>query len=135
MKKIIALLLLCLVCMSAVSCAAAAKALDAPYDGYYLVRDGDAVSVTNYHPAKIWALPEYQELAEYGEDVGLECEDAVYFLYIIDTKEHSEEDPCYYHAELDAAGALLFEEDWYFDSAEQKSATVDRLLSVLQAQR
>ena len=109
-------------------CTVGAEKLTGEYEGYYLVRENDTVSVTNYAPYNFFALPEYQELAEYGDGVGIDNEGVVYFIFITDT---SKED-AYYSAEFDGeTRELLCEEGTFFTDETAKNETITRLLDML----
>ena len=118
---IVLVLLLC-------GCTGGAEKLTGEYAGYYLVRENETVSVTNYAPYDFFHLPDYQELAQYGDGAGLDNEGVVYFVFITDT---SKEDT-YYSAEFDGeTRALLCEEGTFFADEATKNETVDRLLDML----
>lgn len=87
-------------------------------------------TITNYHPCKLWEMPSYQEMIQYGDGAGLENEGAVYFIYVVDTSIDAEDSKAYYCAELDGSTkALICEDGEYFASEAEKSATVERLLN------
>ncbi len=111
-------------------CTGGAEKLTGEYAGYYLVRENDTVSVTNYAPYNFFALPDYQELAEYGDGAGLENEGVVYYIFITDTSKKD----TYYTAEFDGTTqALLCEEGTFFADEAAKNETVNRLLNMLDA--
>ena len=96
---------------------------------YYYAYSEGVKSITNYHPYKLWELPTYQELVQYGEGVGLENEGVIYIIYIVDTSVESTEAKAYYTAEFDGeTKELLYEDGEYFSDETEKNATVERLL-------
>ena len=130
MKRFLAVLFAVILVISFSACTMGVQKLTGEYEGYYLVRENNTVSVTNYAPYNFFALPEYQELAEYGDGVGIDNEGVVYFIFITDT---SKED-AYYSAEFDGeTRKLLCEEGTFFTDETTKDETVDRLLDILDA--
>ncbi len=127
MKRIFAALLVIMLVFSFTACTLGAEKLSGEYAGYYLENEDSTISVTNYHPYNFFNLPDYQELAQYGDGVGIDREDAVYFIFITDT---SKEDT-YYSAEFDENGTLLCEEGTFFADEAAKKETVTRLLNML----
>ena len=130
MKKHSVLLIILLSALLLSACAGGAEKLSGAYEGYYLTNEDGIVSVTNYQPYNFFALPDYQELVEYGDGAGLDNEGVVYFIFITDT---SKED-CYYSAEFDGATRqLLCEEGTFFADEYTKNETVTRLLNMMDA--
>ena len=132
MKKISILLLIILV-FSLVSCTRS-DLFEIERDGvtYYLDYSDGIKTVTNYHPYKFWALPDYQEMVEYGDGAGLENDGVVYFIYIVDTSIAPESPKAYYTAEFDGeTKALLCEDGEYFSNEEEKNEVVERLLELI----
>ena len=101
-------------------------------DGYYYDFSDGIKTITNYHPYKIWALPDYQELVQFGEGAGLENEGRVYFIYIVDTSVDPNNLNAYYSAELDGeTKELLCENGGYFKDEETKKSTVSKLIDII----
>jgi hypothetical protein len=128
MKRWIAVLLAVAFVFGLSACAGGAEKLSGEYAGYYRVDEDGIVSVTNYQPYNFFALPDYQELVEYGDGAGLDNEGVVYFVFITDTAKED----CFYCAEFDGeTRELLCEEGTFFDSENAKNATVTRLLDMI----
>ena len=128
MKKFCVLLIVLVAALLLSACAGGAEKLSGEYAGYYRANEDGIVSITNYQPYNFLALPEYQELVEYGDGAGLDNEGVVYFIFVTDT---SKED-CFYSAEFDGqTRELLCEEGTFFASEQAKQATVNRLLDML----
>ena len=126
MKRTFLLMLALVLLLSA--CSAGAEKLTGEYEGYYRVDEDGIVSVTNYQPYNFFALPDYQELVEYGDGAGLDNEGVVYFIFVTDTAKED----CFYCAEFDGeTRELLCEEGTFFDSENAKNATVTRLLDMI----
>ena len=101
-------------------------------DGYYYDFSDGIKTITNYHPYKLWALPDYQELVQFGEGAGLENEGNVYFIYIVDTSIESDSPRAYYSAEFDGeTKELLCESGEYFTDEAAKDATVSKLIDMI----
>ncbi len=136
MKKVLIGAVIFTLIFSLVSCGG--NSLTQLDGGYYLERGNDlygeefeSVSIMNYHPYKFWALPDYQELVQYGY-VGLENEGVVYFVYIVDTSRDADSPYAYYCAEFDGeTRELLCEEGEYFSDNSVKNATVEKLLNLM----
>ena len=112
------------------ACASGGEPLAGEYAGYYLVCEDNTISVTNYPPDDLLNLPKYQELAQYGDGVGLDNEGVVYYIFITDTSKTD----TYYTAEFDGkTRALLCEEGTYFADEGTKADTITRLLDMLDA--
>ena len=130
MKKFRVWLMVLVAALLLSACAGGAEKLSGEYAGYYRANEDGIVSITNYQPYNFLALPEYQELVEYGDGAGIDNKGVVYFVFVTDT---SKED-CFYCAEFDGATrALLSEEGTFFDSENAKNATVTRLLDMMDA--
>ncbi len=130
MKKTKVLLLVLVCALLFAACAGGAEKLTGAYEGYYLTNEDGVLSVTNYQPYNFFALPDYQELVEYGDGAGLDNEGVVYFVFVTDT---SKED-CYYSAEFDGQTRdLLCEEGTFFADENAKNETVTRLLNMIDA--
>ncbi|MBE6983623.1 MAG: hypothetical protein E7435_04995 [Ruminococcaceae bacterium] len=128
MKRWIAVLLAVAFVFGLSACAGGAEKLTGEYEGYYRVNEDGIVSVTNYHPYHFFDLPDYQELAEYGNGAGLDNEGVVYFIFIT----HTSKEDCFYSAEFDGATReLLSEEGTFFTDETAKKEAVDRLLNML----
>ena len=127
MKRCFAFGLACILVFSLSACTLGAEKLTGEYEGYYLAKEDGILSVTNYAPYDFFHLPDYQELAEYGDGAGLDNEGIVYYIFITDT---SKEDT-YYTAEFDENRKLLCEEDKFFADEETKTQAVNRLLNML----
>ena len=128
MKKTSILWMVLTIALLLTACTGGAEKLTGEYAGYYLAEEEGAVSVTNYQPYHIFALPDYQELVQYGDGVGLENEGVVYFVFVTDTAKED----CFYSAEFDGeTRELLCEEGTFFDSENAKNATVTRLLDMI----
>lgn len=136
MKKVLLILILCVLLLSLISCNA--NVIEFTHDDvtyYYEFSDG-IKTITNYHPYKFWELPNYQEMIQLGDGAGLENEGVVYFIYVVDTSIDPDSPSAYYTAEFDAeTRVLLFEEGGYFASEEEKKATVDRLFHLIDTVR
>ena len=133
-RLIAAILLAALICGSLSSCfgGEVTELTDRGFPGYYYEDSEGIVSITNYHPYKFYALPDYQELVQYGDGAGLTNEGTVYFVYVVDTSLEPDSEKAYYSAEFDGeTGELLSEEGEYFADTEEKSLTVDKLLSMI----
>ena len=97
---------------------------------YYYEYSEGIKTITNYHPYKFWALPDYQEMVQYGDGAGLENGGAVYFIYVVDTSIDSDDPKAYYSAELDGESKeLLCESGEYFSDEAGKREVIDRLLN------
>ncbi|MBQ9750220.1 MAG: hypothetical protein IJV87_06535 [Clostridia bacterium] len=130
MKKFCVLLIVLVAVLLLSACTGGAEKLSGEYAGYYRANEDGIVSVTNYQPYNFFALPDYQELVEYGDGAGVDNEGVVYFVFVTDT---SKED-CFYCAEFDGATrALLCEEGTFFTDENAKIATVTRLLDMMDA--
>jgi len=133
MKKLLSGLLLLTLLLSLTACGGEViEFVGEDNEEYYYEYSDGIKSVTNYHPYKFWALPDYQELVQYGDGAGLENEGTVYFIYVVDTSRDSQSAEAYYTAELDGATEeLLFEDGAYFSDDSAKTATVERLLDII----
>ena len=133
MKKLFSIIFIFILVISLASCNMM-NVLEFTEDGvtyYYEYSDG-IKSITNYHPYKLWALPNYQELVQLGEGAGLENEGNVYYIYIVDTSVDPESSKAYYTAEFNAeTKELLFEDGEYFSDEATKNATVERLIHII----
>ena len=133
MKKVFLIVISCVLLLSITSCATF-DILDFSCDGvtyYYEFSDG-IKTITNYHPYKFWDLPSYQEMIQLGDSAGLENEGRVYFIYVVDTSINPDSPKAYYTAEFDAeTKALLYEEGDYFSREEEKRATVEKLIRLI----
>ena len=134
MKKLLAIVLSLTLMLSLTSCAFFDVIEFEGENGekyFYEYSDG-IKTLTNYHPYKFWELPNYQEMAQYGEGVGLENEGVVYFIYIVDTSIDSDNPKAYYCAEFDGkTKELLCEDGEYFADENTKKAVVGRLLDII----
>ena len=133
MKKVSIILSIILV-FSLVSCLGV-DVLTIEHEGitYYSEYADGIKTITNYYPYNIFALPDYQELIQYGDGAGLENEGVVYFIYIVDTSMDSDDSRAYYCAELDGeTKELLCEDGEYFSSEAEKNEVVERLLEVIE---
>ena len=133
MKKTLLILLALILSFSMISCSNFKDVIEFKGENgetyFYEYSDG-IKSITNYHPHKFWALPDYQELVQYGDGAGVENEGKVYFIYVVDTSLDPESTKAYYSAEFDGETKELFcEEGEYFSDEAQKNALVERLLS------
>ena len=130
MKKLTCLMLVLVLLLC--GCTGGAQKLSGQYEGYYLENDEGVLSVTNYAPYDFLNLPNYQELAQYGDGAGLENEGVVYYIFITDTSKKD----TYYTAEFDGeTKELLCEEGTFFADEAAKNETVNRLLTMLDALR
>ena len=135
MKKLLLITLSFVMLFSLVSCNRW-DVIEFEHDGvtYYYEFSNGIKTVTNYHPYKFftWGLPDYQEMVQYGDDVGLENDGVVYFVYVVDTSIDPDNPQAYYSAELDGeTKTLLCEDGEYFSSEEEKSEVVVRLLDII----
>ena len=130
MKKSSVLLMALIFALLLTACSAGAQKLTGAYEGYYLTNEDGVLSVTNYQPYNFFALPDYQELAQFGDGAGLDNEGVVYFIFVTDTSKEN----CYYSAEFDGATRqLLCEEGTFFADEDTKNETVTRLLNMMDA--
>jgi len=128
MKKHSILLMVLVLALLLPACTGTVEKLTGEYAGYYLTNEDGVLSVTNYHPYHFFDLPDYQELAEYGNGAGLDNEGVVYFIFIT----HTSKEDCFYSAEFDGATReLLSEEGTFFTDETAKKEAVDRLLNML----
>ena len=128
MRRLFAVIIVTIIAFALCACTGGAEKLTGEYEGYYLIRENSTISVTNYAPYNFFALPDYQELAEYGDGVGLENEGIVYYIFITDTSKKD----TYYTAEFDGkTKELLCEEGTFFADETVKNETVNRLLDML----
>lgn len=128
MKRCIALVLAFMLVFALSACTFGAEKLTGEYEDYYLTREDGILSVTNYAPYDFFHLPDYQELAEYGDGAGLDHEGVVYYIFITDTSKEE----CFYTAEFDGqTRELLCEEGTFFADEAAKNQTVTRLLNML----
>lgn len=135
MKRLLLIIITLCLLLSLISCDRW-NVIEFERDGvtYYYEFANGIKTVTNYHPYKFltWGLPDYQEMVQYGDDVGLENEGVVYFIYVVDTSIEPDDPKAYYSAELDGeTKELLCEDGEYFLSEEEKNATVDRLVEII----
>ena len=133
MKKLSIVLSIILV-VSLVSCLGV-DVLTIEHNGvtYYSEYSDGIKSITNYYPYNIFALPDYQELIQYGDGAGLENEGVVYFIYVVDTSMDSDDPSAYYCAELDGeTKELLCEDGEYFSGEAEKNEAIERLLEVIE---
>lgn len=106
--------------------------LEDKYPGYYANFDEGIISVTNYDPDDMGNIPSYQEMIDYGDGAGLENGDTVYCILIVDTAVPTDEnEKCYYTELADETMETLVEEDTYFVDQEERKATVDRLIEII----
>lgn len=129
MKRCFAFVLALVLTLSLSACTFGAEKLTGQYEGYYLAQEDGILSVTNYAPYDFFHLPDYQELAEYGDGAGIDNKGLVYYIFITDT---SKEDT-YYTAEFDENRTLLCEEGTFFTDESNKEQTVTKLLDMLDA--
>lgn len=133
MKKLL-LVVISIALLLAITSCGMSSVLEFERDGvnYYYEFSEGIKSVTNYHPYKFWKLPIYQELVQLGDGAGLENEGNVYFIYVVDTSIDPDSPKAYYTAEFDAeTKELLCEEGEYFFEEAEKSATVERLIDLI----
>ena len=132
MKKTIFILIILILSLSLASCNSAVTEFS--HDGityYYEYSDG-IKTITNYHPYKLFQLPEYQEMVQWGEGAGLENEGVVYFVYAVDTSVDPEDPKAYYSAEFNGeTKVLLCEDGEYFASEAEKSEFIDRMINLI----
>lgn len=144
MKKIIGLIIVFVLLFTFAACGdsnsssdtnnqnASTSNLKDKYPGYYANFDEGIISVTNYDPDDTGSIPSYQELIDYGEGAGLESEGTVYYIYLFDSANSSENNEKYYYAELaDETMEVLIEEDSYFASEEERKEIVDKLIEIM----
>lgn len=133
MKKLVLSILSLALVLTLTSCMLfGATELEGKFEGYYYEISDGIKSVTNYHPYNLFALPTYQEMIQYGDGAGLENDDTVYFIYVVDTKIDPDSPKAYYCAELDAVTReILCEEGEYFTNEQTKNETIERLLAAL----
>ena len=135
MKRLLLIIIALCLFISLVSCNRV-DIIEFERDGvtYYYEYSHGIKTVTNYHPYKFftWGLPDYQEMVQYGNDVGLENDGVVYFIYVVDTSIDPDDPKAYYIAELDGeTKELLCEDGEYFSSEEEKNGTVMRLVDII----
>ncbi len=135
MKRLFLIVIILCLLLSLISCDRW-NVIEFERDGvtYYYEYSHGIKTVTNYHPYKFltWGLPDYQEMVQYGDDAGLENEGVVYFIYVVDTSIDPDDPKAYYSAELDGeTKEFLCEDGEYFLSEEEKNATVDRLVAII----
>lgn len=133
MKKLL-LVVISIALLLAITSCGMSSVIEFERDGvtYYYEFSEGIKSVTNYHPYKFWKLPDYQELIQLGDGAGLENEGNVYFIYVVDTSIDPDSPKAYYTAEFDAeTKELLCEEGEYFSEEAEKSATVERLIDLI----
>lgn len=133
MKKTLLILLTFILLFSMISCSNFKDVIEFKGDNgeayFYEYSDG-IKTITNYHPYKLWALPDYQELVQYGDGAGLENEGKVYYIYVVDTSLDPESSKAYYMAELDGeTKELLCESGEYFSDEAEKNALIERLVA------
>ena len=132
MKKFRVLLMALVAALLLSACTGDAEKLSGEHAGYYRTNEDGIVSITDYQPYNFLALPDYQELVQYGDGAGIDNKGIVYFVFVTDT---SKED-CFYSGEFDGATrALLSEEGTFFTDENAKNATVTRLLDMIDALR
>ena len=133
MKKSLLILLLFALLFSLTSCFNDVTEFQGKDGNTYYYEYSDGIkTVTNYHPHKLWALPDYQEMVQYGDGAGLENEGVVYFVYVVDTSIDAESPQAYYMAELNGeTKELLCESGEYFSDEATKTATVERLIDLI----
>ena len=129
MKRCFAFALAFLLAFGLSACALGAEKLTGEYEGYYLTKEDGILSVTNYAPYDFFHLPDYQELAEYGDGAGLDNKGLIYYIFITDISKKD----TYYTAEFDANRTLLCEEGTFFTDESAKEQTVTKLLDMLDA--
>ena len=101
MKRLLLIIIALCLFISLVSCNRV-DIIEFERDGvtYYYEYSHGIKTVTNYHPYKFltWGLPDYQEMVQYGNDVGLENDGVVYFIYVVDTSIDPDDPRAYYCA-------------------------------------
>ena len=133
MRKIISLLIAFVLLISLVSCNMM-NVIEFERDGimYYYEYSEGVKTITNYHPYKIWKLPNYQEMVQLGDGVGLDNEGKVYFILVVDTSMDSNNPKSYYSVEIDAeTKTILCTYGEYFSNDAEKNATVERLINLI----
>ena len=133
MKKSLLILLLLALLFSLTSCFNDVTEFQEKDGNTYYYEYSDGIkTVTNYHPHKLWALPNYQEMVQYGDGAGLENEGVVYFVYVVDTSIDAESPQAYYMAELNGeTKELLCDDGEYFTDEAEKNAFITRLVDLV----
>lgn len=132
MKRILTVTLVLVLALSLSSCILNFQKLGGEYEGYYYESSYGSVTVANYDPNNMFAIPAYQEMVMFGDGVGDVSEGVVYYIIVGgDVGGTDAEDGHYYIGEFHPeTREILYEEGSYFADEETKMATVEKLMDL-----